>query len=199
VLLLGDDRRMAEDKIRSWHYARSIPSGKSHYVAFGTAIVVWSLPANFAAAKHFMPGVEDPKVWELSRLWAVDGHAPNLLTKAISEAVRILKQVEPAVDLVMSYSDPAAGHRGFIYHAASWLEVMRSEEGRAWRHRAGGKILPRRAFHSGAKHLNKAQIEALGFTQLRLPGKFRFIHPISRRARRLWQEFSARRSATEPA
>jgi hypothetical protein len=188
ALLVGEARREAEEKIRNWHYARSIPSGKSHYVGFGTAIVVWSVPANHMGPRHFMPGVDDPHVFELTRLWVPDGHDRNLLTRAISAAVGVLKSVEPEIDLVMSYADPSAGHNGHVYRAASWVEVGRSEEVRAWRHRDGGPILPRRAFHSGSTHINKPEIEALGYVQLKLPGKHRFVRPLSRRARRIWRQ-----------
>lgn len=151
--------------------------------------MVWSHPANYNAARHFLPGLDDPIVFELTRLWAPDGHARNLLTMAISEAVTILKAQEPGVDLVMSYADPSAGHSGFVYRAASWIETERSEEVRAWRRKDGtGPILPRRAFHSGSTHLNKPAIEALGYIQLKLPGKHRFVRPISRRAKRLWRK-----------
>jgi hypothetical protein len=155
-----------------------------YFVGYGEAVVVWSLPANYSAAQHFMPGTESPRVWELTRLWAPDGHDRNLLTGAISEAIRVLKQVEPDIDLVMSYADPSAGHEGFVYRAASWIPVGRSEEVRAWRHRDGGPILPRRAFQSGSKHLNKPEVEALGYVQLKLAGKHRFVRPLSKRARR---------------
>jgi hypothetical protein len=148
--------------------------------------VVFSLPANYNMARHFLPGVDASKVFELTRLWAPDGHERNLLTQAIAAAVAILRQVEPNIDLVVSYADPSAGHRGHVYRAASWIETGRSEEVRAWRHKDGGPILPRRAFHSDDRHLNKPEVEALGYVQLRLPGKHRFVRPLSRRAKRLW-------------
>jgi len=45
-LLLGADRERAADLIRRHHYTHTVPSGKSYYVAFGDAIVVWAIPAN---------------------------------------------------------------------------------------------------------------------------------------------------------
>jgi hypothetical protein len=85
------------------------------------------------------------------------------LTQAISAAVGVLKQAEPAIDPVVSYADPSAGHSGHVYRAASWIETGRSEEVRAWRHKDGGPIVPRRAFHSAERHLNKPEIEKLGY------------------------------------
>jgi hypothetical protein len=174
MLLLDGARRQAESTIKLHHYTRSVPSGKSYYVGYGEAVVIWSLPANYYAARHFLPGIDDARVFELTRLWAPDGHERNLLTQAIAEAVRELKTVEPEVDLV--------------YRAASWIEAGRSEEVRAWRHKDGGPILARRTFHSGSSHLNKPEIEALGYVQLKLPGKHRFVRPLSRRAKRLWRK-----------
>jgi hypothetical protein len=187
TLLAGEARRLAENTIRARHYTQSVPSGKSYYVAYNDALVVWSLPANYRARDCFLPGVGGAVVFELTRLWAPDGHDRNLLTRAISAAVGDLKFEVPDVDLVFSYADPNAGHSGFVYRAASWIEIGRSEEPRAWRKADGtGPIIPRRKFHSGGKHLNKPEIEAMGYVQLRLEGKHRFVRPLSRRAKRLW-------------
>jgi len=87
LICTGDDRQLAIDRIVEHHYTHSVPSGKSHYIRFGyICYVVWSIPANKNIAKFILgwPG----NVWELSRLWAPDGHEKNLLTMAISAAVR---------------------------------------------------------------------------------------------------------------
>ena len=189
TLLEGEARRNAQATIKACHYAHSVPSGKSYYIAHEEALVVWSLPANYMARRHFLPGVEDPRVFELTRLWAPDGHDRNLLTQAIASAVAVLKRVEPDVDLVVSYADPSAGHSGFVYRAASWIPAGRSEEVRAAPCADGtGPVLPRRAFHSGPTHINKSEIETLGYVQLKLEGKYRFVRPLSRRAKRVWRQ-----------
>lgn len=115
-LLLRQDRDAAAATIRRHHYTHSIPSGKSYYVGFKDAIVVWSIPANKNIACFILgwPG----NVWELSRLWAPDGHEKNLLTQAISAAVDVIRKLE-APDALVSYADPNAGHIGGVYRAAS--------------------------------------------------------------------------------
>jgi hypothetical protein len=143
-VLTGSHRDEAARTIRRHHYTSSVPSGKSVYVRFGPAIVIWSIPANKNIAR-FLFGW-DANVWELSRLWAPDGHERNLLTRAIAAAVRIIKT-------------------------------------RAYRDRAGN-IVARRKFHSGSRGLRKAEIEALGFVELRLPGKHRFVRPLTFRAKK---------------
>jgi len=181
VILTDDSRLRAIDTLRANHYTRSVPSGKSHYVMFGDAIVVWSIPANKNIAKFLLGW--DAKVWELARLWAPDGHARNLLTQAISAAVRVIVALEKP-DALVSYADPNAGHRGGVYRAASWIYHGQSEESRVYR-AADGTTVARRAFHSGRRGMTKTEIEAKGFTQEKLPGKERFVFPISKRAKRV--------------
>jgi hypothetical protein len=171
----------AQRTIIANHYTRSVPSGKSYYARFEDALVVWSIPANCNLAAFLLgwPG----QVWELSRLWAPDGHAPNLLTQAIAYGIRVLRTIEPRVDAAVSYADPNAGHTGGVYRAASWMYHGQSDETRAYRS-ASGQVVARRAFHSGSRSLRKDAIEALGYTQQRLPGKHRFVKPLSHRARK---------------
>jgi hypothetical protein len=180
TILEGYDRFAAAETIKAFHYSHSVPSGKSHYVGYGDAIVVWSLPANNNLVKFILGG--PGKVWELSRLWAPDGHEPNLLTRAISAAVGCIQRLERP-DALVSYADPNAGHGGGIYRAASWLYHGTSEECRVYVG-ADGRHVPRRAFHSGKNFTKKAGILALGYTEKKLPGKERFVKPLSRAAKR---------------
>lgn len=180
-LLLAQDRDLAINVIRRNHYTHSVPSGKSHYVSFGDCIVVWSIPANKNIAR-FILGWHG-NVWELARLWAPDGHEKNLLTQAISAAVGVIVRLENP-DALVSYADPNAGHKGGVYRAASWIYHGKSEEVRTYRD-SQGKTFARRAFHSGKNGMTKAEIEALGYLELKLPGKERFVKPITRRARRV--------------
>lgn len=177
-LLTGGERGDAINVILGHHYTHSVPSGKSHYLQFADAIVVWSIPANKNIAR-FVLGFAG-NVWELSRLWAPDGHAKNLLTQAISAAVDAIRKLENP-DALVSYADPNAGHSGGVYRAASWIAHGVCDESRVYRD-ASGQTVARRAFHSGSKGMTKAQIEALGYEQLKLPGKIRFVRPLSRQA-----------------
>lgn len=179
-LLDNEARQAAIETIRTNHYTHSVPSGKSYYVRFGDALVVWSIPANRNIAKFILgwPG----KVWELSRLWAPDGHAANLLTQAISGAVAVIKRLERP-DALVSYADPNAGHRGGVYRAASWTYHGKSEEVRTYR-APDGQTVARRAFHSGSKGMRKAEIESLGYVEVKLPGKERFVRYLSKAAKK---------------
>jgi hypothetical protein len=170
------------ETIRQQHYTRSVPSGKRRVYVYEGAIVVFAIPANRNISRWLLG--EDNRVWELARLWAADGHRANLLTEAIAHAARQLRIDQPEVEALVSYADPNAGHHGGVYRAGSWAYLGQCEESRNYRRLSDGHILPRRAFHSGSKGMRKAEIEALGFKEIKLPGKHRYARGLTRKARR---------------
>lgn len=182
MLLLGKQREEAELVLSHNHYSHSVPSGKSLYFAFEDAIVVYSIPANNNLSK-FLVG-EPNAVWELSRLWAPDGHRENLLTQAIAVTLSEFRREEPTCKAVVSYADPNAGHSGGVYKAASWVFTGQSEESRLYKD-TQGNLVSRRAFHSGKTGMKKADILAKGYIQLRAPGKLRFVKALSARYRKI--------------
>lgn len=174
-------RDWAEMAIKRHHYTHSIPSGKSHYFAYETAIIVYSIPANQFIAQ-FLLGHDAP-VWELSRLWAPDGHRKNLLTQAIAESLKELRRIEPDLEAVVSYADPNVGHHGGVYRAASWIYTGQCEDGRYYTDSTGQSVA-RRKFHSGSNILTKAEILALGYIESKRPGRHRYVKPLTRAAKR---------------
>lgn len=180
-ILLHSARDDGRAIIEKHHYTRSVPSGKAVYLAFEDALVVFAIPANKNISRWLLG--RDNAVWELARLWAPDGHRANLLTEALSHAVSAFHRQHPEVEALVSYADPNAGHQGGVYRAASWVVLGQCEESRAYRG-PGGEVVSRRAFHSGKRSLRKAEIEARGYVQLKLPGKFRFAKGLTRKARR---------------
>lgn len=164
------------------HYTHSVPSGKSIYFNYNDAVVVFAIPANHNISK-FLVG-EPNKVWELARLYAPDRHQHNLLTQALASTIRMFREQEPTVTALVSYADPNVGHLGGIYRSASWVYLGQSEESRNYRSN-DGTIVSRRKFHSGRRGLKKAEIEAMGYQQLNLPGKHRFAKGLNKKTRRL--------------
>lgn len=179
--LLGPFRERAEAIICERHYTRSVPSGKSRYYCLDGSIVAYSIPANCNIGK-FLVG-RQCEMWELTRLWAPDGHERNLLTRAISASVDWFRKDEPEVEALVSYADPNANHEGGVYRAASWIYTGQSEESRYY---VGpdGEVAARRKFHSGSRGMTKAEIEAQGYRQESRPGKHRYARGLTRRARR---------------
>lgn len=180
-VLTGVDQRLARATLVTNHYTRSVPSGKSYYYAVDDALVVMSIPANQFIG-NFLFG-RPRVVWELSRLWAPDGHERNLLTRAIAAAIRTFRIQERAAWGAVSYADPNVGHSGGIYRAASWLACGQVEESRYYL-APDGTVVSRRKFHSGTRSLTKAEILALGYVETKRPGRLRFCLPFSSTARR---------------
>jgi hypothetical protein len=178
--LEGECRKIAIEIIKSKHYTHSVPSGKSHYLQFGEALVVWAIPANKNIARFLLgcPG----NVWELSRLYAPDGHDRNLLTQAISAAVKFIRKRENP-DALVSYADPNAGHHGGVYHAASWIYHGQCDKTRMYQRQ--GRTVARRTFHSGSVFSKKAEIEAQGWKEIYQPGKHRYVKPLTHKARKI--------------
>jgi hypothetical protein len=134
------------DRVRQNHYAGSVPSGKSFYFEYEDALVVYSIPANRIA--QGLLGKPNA-VLELARLWAPDGHRPNLLTEAISASVRWVREREPTCEAVISYADSAAvaaGHDGGVYRAASWAPLAASPGNQSFRNTRTGRLVGRRSF-----------------------------------------------------
>jgi hypothetical protein len=167
------------------HYSHSIPSGETIFTQYEDAIILFSRPANKNISKWLLG--KDNSVWELSRMWAPDGHRRNLLTQAIAvctqEFSRVVQRQGSSCDAIVSYADPNVGHDGTIYRAASWQYLGQSEEGRYYIG-ADGQVVARRKFHAGDRFLKKHEIEALGYAELLKPGKHRFAKGLSRMARR---------------
>lgn len=183
--LTGPARKAAADLIIRCHYTHSVPSGKSRYFLFDEAIIVFSLPANNNVSRFLLGAAGHPgNTWELSRLWAPDGHEPNLLTRAISQSAAAFHEAEPDALALISYADPNVGHAGGIYRAASWIYLGQVEDGRYYRS-PDGQVVPRRKFHSGKGFTRKPGILDLGFTELTLPGRHRFAKGLTPGARRL--------------
>lgn len=169
------ERATAKEVMVNNHYLRSFPSGWTFCYQHGEAFVVYSIPANKNLGPYiFGAGIE---VRELARLWAPDHHEPNLLTAAIAASVRALRQHHPNVDALVSFADVNQDHHGGVYQAASWLFTGQSSESRVYI-TPEGRTLSRRSFHSGGTS------KIPGIKPIKLPGKYRYIRPLTRRARK---------------
>ena len=180
-LLDGDCRRAAIATIRAHHYTHSVPAGKTYYWQFDEALVAFSIPANQFIGK-FLFG-RQRNVWELSRLWAPDGHRRNLLTQAIAAVVRAFRVLEPDVWGAVSYADPNVGHAGTIYRAASWIPCGQVEDSRYYL-APDGTVVSGRRLQSGATGMTKAAILEAGYREVKRPGRLRFVLPFTSTARR---------------
>ena len=105
---------------------------QAHYLGKRPAIVTLALKmfvrsAPVGAVVYAMPPPETAKrygglTWELARLYLLDEIPRNAETWLIAQSVRCIKRHFKAVQYLVSYADPAAGHTGTIYRAANWKQ-----------------------------------------------------------------------------
>lgn len=96
------------------HYLGPAKQGKAFGMFRGGRLVAAQVYRH-PSSRHIPPGVLELSRWVLTPIAGTN--AGSLLH---SRAVKWLK-AERAADMLLSYSDPSAGHRGELYRASNWL------------------------------------------------------------------------------
>lgn len=86
---------------------------------------------------------------ELSRI-ALKSHSVEV-SRIISIACKILHRAQPGLRLLLTYSDPAAGHHGGIYQGAGWTYIGKSASDSMYRDADGVMHHSRQVSASGWK------------------------------------------------
>ena len=103
--------------LHSWPGATRLSLGVFLDRTIMGAITLGAGPIN---GHRLIDGAARDDVWTLSRLWLDDGLPPNTESHVLAVVIRSLRRFT-AVKVVIAYADPAAGHVGTVYQAASWL------------------------------------------------------------------------------
>ena len=124
-----------------WHYLGTMPGASTDMFGIWEneqfkGVIIFGAPT--ARRAHESLGLRaSGDVLELLRI-AMCGHdAP--ITAAISQAVRLLKHGKPELQLLLSYADPKAGHKGYVYQAGSWVYLGQDSTSVLWN--INGKIV----------------------------------------------------------
>ena len=139
---------------------------------------MWRGPFLVGVIVFAFPPRETPKryrvtiAWELARLYVLDSEPFNSETWFMARAIKWLRGAFPQVEMLVSYADPSAGHKGTIYKAANWISDGRTDQERKtprFDYAVDGKVFSRRS------HVPD------GATITRVPrvSKFRFIYPLA--------------------
>ena len=107
---------------KQFHYAGRLPMTTKvvHSVYEDSefiGVIIYGNTSGRANYKKF--GVEKPEIMELLRI-ALRGH-DAFLTQIMSKSIKLYKQHNPNVKILLSYADIAQGHIGIIYQAMSWV------------------------------------------------------------------------------
>lgn len=162
-----------------WHYSKSLPAGKTVRIGvwedgrfIGVALFGWGANRNIGAPY----GLDQTEVCELTRVALRAHRAP--VTQIVAEALRLIRQQSPGLRLVVSFADPTQGHHGGIYQAGNWIYAGTSGTGRAWRHKASGRVVHNRTATQDGRDPRVLH------EQITTPGKHRYLMPMDRAMRR---------------
>jgi hypothetical protein len=188
LLVAPCDYQAAKHAVMHWHYSRSMPAGKLS--TFGVwehdrfiGAVVFGRGASDAIGKPY--GLDQTQVCELVRVALTDhGHQ---VSEIVARSVRSMNEASPGLRLIVSYADPAHGHRGGIYQAGNWIYNGRTAPSAAFIDSRGKRWHSRMVSSTGATVAFGQKItvpKPTECTRVELPGKHRYLYPLDRAMRR---------------
>ena len=110
--------------IATHHYLPNYPAAQVAIGLFGRraaleGVAVFAVPATSAVITRHTGFADPAKGCVLARLMLLDSVPQNGESFFCSRAFRLLRGARPAIEAVVSYSDPEAGHIGRVYAALS--------------------------------------------------------------------------------
>ena len=104
---------------------------KEHTDWFGdfdklVGVIMYSVPAAFQVCEGVCGKESKSQGIELSRLWIMDETMKNVESYLISNTLKLLDKH----DIVVSYAEPSAKHRGIVYQATNFIYTGKSGGGR---------------------------------------------------------------------
>jgi hypothetical protein len=177
--------------VRSWHYSGSAPGGLSYYGLLSDKRLVGV--AGVGAGSY--PGVAK-SVWslgdstntkELRRLVTLNGLEANAGSFFLS---RVIKHLDPSVEVLVSFADAGAGHHGGMYQASNFLYL--GETSASYHYvNANGFFVHKRKPWDAARIAGRSETEQAlleGLTRVDDPPKHKYAYAVSARARKELQQ-----------
>ena len=181
----------AEYAVKHWHYSNSLPVPPR--TTFGVwedgkfiGTVIFSRGASPDLGKRY--GLTQTECCELTRVALAEHTAP--VSQVVAAAISALRAHSPGLRLIVSFADPHYGHHGGIYQAGNWLYLgetspgveFRDKNGKRWHSRQLSKTGTRKQFGVERKVPKPSEM-----TQVKTPGKHRYVMPLDRGMRRKLQ------------
>jgi hypothetical protein len=136
--------------LMSLHYLRS---ARSDSLYFALVDPILGLPVTFCSvsqlewkrvARHIFAQFAIPpaRVWDVSRVYSVDGAPANAVSSLLSKVRTFLRRSMYSVDLLITVVDPNLGFTGCSYRAANWQQWM-TVQARPYLYENGLYVTPR--------------------------------------------------------
>lgn len=165
-----------------WHYSKSMPTPPL------ISIGVWE-NAKFIGCILFSRGanahIGDPyglsayEICELTRV-ALTRHSSSV-SRMIAIAIKMLKNKEKKLRLIVSYADANEGHHGGIYQAGNWLYAGRTMPSYKYQDKTGRIWHSRQVSADGYKVQygeKRKVVKTTDCMRLWQEGKFRYLMPL---------------------
>lgn len=175
--------KAARYAVENWHYSKQFPVGKAFKVGVwednqfvGAIVFTWG--ANHNLSKAY--GLQMTECVELVRV-ACREHK-GFVSQYVSEALRLLKNNNPGIRLVISFADPYQGHEGGIYKAGNWIYLGKTSAKYDFI-MPDGKVLNRRGYTGKSFDGKKRELPS-GAEKKWMPPKHRYGFPLDKAMRR---------------
>ena len=182
----------ADYAVKHWHYSTSLPVPPrttfgvwEHSKFIGT--VIYSRGASPDLGRPY--GLTQTECCELTRVALAEHAAP--VSQIVAESISALRAHSPGLRLIVSFADPHYGHHGGIYQAGNWLYLGETASSIEYRDKNGKRWHPRQLSSTGVRKqfgVERAAPKPSDMTQVKTPGKHRYVMPLDRAMRRKLQK-----------
>ena len=174
-----------------WHYSRALPPPPIVRIAVYEddvfmGVILFARGANKSIATPF--GLDQTQCVELVRI-ALRRHVTPV-SRMLKQALRMLHQAAPKLELIVSYADSGQGHHGGIYQAANWIYLGPTKPDRYYRDNCGNLWHPRKVNKRGYRMMFGEVRRVPRHDQLIAflkPPKHKYVWPFTKRMRRAMQ------------
>lgn len=174
--------------VRRWYYNPTMPQGKLAKVGVWergrfAGVLIYSPGSSSNLLKPY--GLHFDQGCELTRLALGPHEAP--MSRIMAVSLRLLKKEYPGLRLVVTFSDPAAGHHGGVYQAGGWVYAGTTDKDKAYIDAAGRRWHSRLVSPTGVKKVMdgyRAVPRPQDCTAVEVPGKHRYLMPLDDDMRR---------------
>jgi len=105
----------------SLYFALVDPVGRLPVSLCSISPMQWKCVGNQISAQH---GISRERVWDLSRVYSIDGAPPNAISSLLSKVRIYVRRNMPSIELLVTAVDPNLGFTGCSYRAANWQQWM---------------------------------------------------------------------------
>ncbi len=177
------DYQAAKYAVMHWHYSKRMPMPPL------LKIGVWE-QGRFIGCVLFARGntptlgkaygLEMLEVCELVRV-ALNHHSAPV-SQIVAMTIRMLREQNPGLRLIVSFADPTEGHNGSIYQAMNWVYTGKSAQDKAYFYQ--GRWQHSREIRGGAFGTSRKLADYSALETRAVQGKHRYLYPLDRKMRK---------------